>query len=75
LILFPPELVSPLSLHKDQTYFPKEDPHQDPNSSQDYQQLEQSQEALLGGKKEEGKMATNMNKASEVLQGPDLWGG
>jgi hypothetical protein len=32
--------------------FPKEDPHWDPNDDQDYQQLEQYQEALLGGMKE-----------------------
>jgi hypothetical protein len=31
-----------------QTYFHKEDPHWDPSNSQDYQQFEQYQEALLG---------------------------
>jgi hypothetical protein len=38
-----------------QTQFPKEDPHWDPNFDQGHQQLEQYQEALLGGRKEGGK--------------------
>jgi hypothetical protein len=40
-----------------QGQFPKEDPHWDPNDKQDYQRLEQYQEALLGGMKEGGKQA------------------
>jgi hypothetical protein len=54
-----------------QARFPKEDPNWDPNSSQDYQQLEQYQEALLGSMKEGGEKAMNMSKTSENLQGPD----
>jgi hypothetical protein len=54
-----------------QAYFPKEDPHWDPNNGRDYQQLERYQEALLGGMKKGEKIAINVNKTSEVLQGPD----
>jgi hypothetical protein len=38
-----------------QADFPKQDPHWDPNNSQDYQQLEWCQEALLGSMKEREK--------------------
>jgi hypothetical protein len=37
----------------------------------DYQWLEWCQEALLGGMKEGGKKAMNMNKKTEVHQEPD----
>jgi hypothetical protein len=39
-----------------QGQFPSKDPHCGPNEDQDYQQLEQYQEALLGGMKERGEM-------------------
>jgi hypothetical protein len=45
-----------------QAYFPKQDPHWDPNNSRDYQQLEWYQEALLGDMKEGGEKAINMSK-------------
>jgi hypothetical protein len=54
-----------------QAQFPEENPHWDPNDDQNYQWLEQYQEALLGGIKEGGKKAMNTSKTSEVLQGPD----
>jgi hypothetical protein len=51
-----------------QAQFLEEDPHWDDRG---YQWLEQYQEALLGGMREGGKKAVNMNKTSEVLQGLD----
>jgi hypothetical protein len=54
-----------------QCQFPEEDPHWDRNNDQDYQWLEWYQEALLEGMKEGGEKVMNMNKTTEVLQGPD----
>jgi hypothetical protein len=54
-----------------QAQFPEEDPHWDSKGSLDYQRLEWYQEALLGGIKKGGRMATNISKISQVLQGPD----
>jgi hypothetical protein len=54
-----------------QGQFPKEDPHWYPNDDQDYQWLEQYQEALLGDRKEGGKEVMNVSKTAEVLQRPD----
>jgi hypothetical protein len=53
-----------------QAQFPEEDPHWDPTDDQDYQPLEQYQEAILGGRMEGGEKFMNISKASEVLQGP-----
>jgi hypothetical protein len=51
--------------------FPEEYPYWDPNDDRDYQQLEQYQKALLEIMKEGREKAKNMNKTTEVLQGPD----
>jgi hypothetical protein len=54
-----------------QGQFLKENIHWDPNDDRDYQQIEQYQEALLGGMKEGGKKFVNTSKTTEVYQGPD----
>jgi hypothetical protein len=53
-----------------QGQFPEEDLHWNPNDHLDYQQLEQYQEALLGGMKEGGEKGMNMSQKTEVHQGP-----
>jgi hypothetical protein len=54
-----------------QAQFPEEDPHWDSNDHLDYQPLEWYQKALLQGMKKGGRMAINIRKTSEVLQGLD----
>lgn len=42
-----------------------------PQNDRDFQMLERYQEAFIGGLKDGSKKSINMNKISEVLQGPE----
>lgn len=53
-----------------QKYFPEEDPQWYPNAGQEFQMFKDYQKAFLSSMKEGGKKTINMNKTSEVLQGP-----
>ena len=57
-----------------QAHFPGKDPKWDPNDlsvDRGLARTKQYQETLLNDMKEGGKKAINMNKTSEVLQGPE----
>lgn len=53
------------------TQFPGTDPRWDPNEREDMQRLNRHRAALLEGLKRGAWKATNINKASEVIQGKE----